>query len=147
MTTPTHFQRGPSINSGTSKTQNLSPPTQFLTTSMNMAQRTAGCTIEFSFLRFASSLKMIDPSFFRSNDPSGCRTSGPKNCTIFFNAGVPGSTTCLAKTSASTTLMSLAFMRRDTEDLPVAIPPVRPTTERQVISPVEQRDTSTSYPA
>ena len=107
----------------------LSPLNQCPMTSQNMALRTAGCTMAFSFARCAASVKMIEPSFFLSRDPSSCTTWSPKCAFILARAGVPGSTTWRAMTSASTMGSPFAFRRVDTVDLPVAIPPVKPTTE------------------
>ena len=84
--------------------------------------------IEFNFFLLASSLKMIEPNFLRSKEPSGSRMDVPKYLTIFARAGVPGWTTERARMSASTTGIFLAFKREEVVDFPVAIPPVNPIT-------------------
>lgn len=74
------------------------------------------------------SLNTIPPNFLRSRVPSGKRMSGPNVETILRNAGVPGRTTSRAMMSASITGTRWDLRREETEDLPVAIPPVNPTT-------------------
>ena len=127
-TEPTHFQRPPSINRGTSITQYLYPFIQYLSTCQNMAHLTAGCTMAFNFFRLDSSVKMMLPSFLRSNVPSGKRTWFPKVASILARAVVPGSTTWRAIKSASTTGTLEALRRVETVDFPVAMPPVSPIT-------------------
>ena len=59
----------------------------------------------------------------------------PKYLMIFARAGVPGLTTSRARTSASTIGIFLTFKREEAVDFPVAIPPVKPITERLGINP------------
>lgn len=127
-TSPTHRHSPASINSGTSRTQTLSPFRQHRTTSLSIARRTAGCTIPFKIVRFLASLKIMSPSFFRSSVPSGERMSVPNWPTISRRPEVPGATTSRARTSASITGMERSFRSLETVDFPDAIPPVRPTT-------------------
>lgn len=74
---------------------------------------------------------MIEPSFLRSSEPSGSRIDGPKYLTIFARPTVPGRTTSRASKSASTTPIPLLCKMEETEDFPVAIPPVKPITVAQ----------------
>lgn len=125
----TNRQSPLSMSRGMSKIHIRSPRHQHRMTSQSIARRTAGCTIPFSTLRWRSSEKTIEPSFWRSSEPSGRRISCPKWLTIFCKAGVPGNTTLRASTSASIIEILWARRRVDTVDFPVAIPPVKPTTE------------------
>jgi len=125
-----YLQRPPSTSKGTSRITYFSPLHHALKTCLAISHRTAGCTIAFSCFRFFSSLKMIEPSFFLSNDPSSRRISSPNTLTILARAGVPGATTARAMMSASMRGVGGVVDRRrvDTVDLPVEIPPVKPMT-------------------
>ena len=127
-TKPTHCQRPPSINKGTSITQYLYPLIQYPSTCQSMVLQTAGCTMAFNFFRLDSSVKMMLPSFLRSSVPSGKRTWFPKVAAILARAAVPGSTTWRAITSASTMGILEALRKAETVDFPVAMPPVSPIT-------------------
>ena len=129
-TFPTQSQIPDSIRSGTSRTHTRSPRSQHFATCHAIARRTAGCTMALSVRRRASSANTSAPSFGRSRYPSGCRISRPNAATIWAYARVPGRTASRAMTSASTTGMARAASSAETVDLPVAIPPVRPTTAR-----------------
>lgn len=82
----------------------------------------------FTTRRWLSSLKMIAPSFGRSSAPSAVRIPSPKCATRARSPGVPGATTSRAMTSASMMGSPKDARLCETVDLPVAMPPVRPTT-------------------
>lgn len=130
MTLLIHLYKPPSTSRGVSSIHTFSPLIQFESTAQNIALQTAGCTMPFSCFRFASSLKTIEPNFWRLRYPSGRRMSSPKVLTIFASAGVPGSTTWRAMTSASIMGMPKLLSWAETVDFPVAMPPVRPMTAR-----------------
>ena len=78
------------------------------------------------------SLNIMPPNFARSMVLSGRRISAPKCLTIFLYALVPGCTTLRARTSASTIGTPRDLNNDEAVDLPVAMPPVRPTTNNTI---------------
>src|SRR5438874_34420 len=92
-----------------------------------IAKPTAGCTMLLSAVRASSSRNTMAAKAGRSRVPSAATTPLPNRSTIASYAGVPGSTTSRASTSASRITAPRASSMRDTVDFPDPIPPVRPT--------------------
>ena len=83
----------------------------------------------FNHFLSSASLNTISPSATLSSPPSSFKIlSGPKCDTIDLKPAVPGSTTSLARISASMIGILCCASIEETVDLPEAIPPVRPTT-------------------
>lgn len=133
---PIHLYIPPSISSGLSTIHILYPLSQSETTLQNSFLAMAGWVSPFNTLRCVSSLNTMDPSLGRLRLPSGSKMSSPKCFAIFASTGLPGSTIWRAITSASTTGIPYVLSCVETEDLPVAIPPVRPTTVELSVSQV-----------
>lgn len=131
MILPENLQSPASISKGASTITTFSPLSQYTSSFQASRRRMAGWMIALSCFRLFSSLKMIWPSFGLSNVPCSEDTmSLPKCCCSLRSVRVPGSTTSRARMSRSIKgrAWSGDWNRRETVDLPEAIPPVKPTT-------------------
>src|SRR5690606_25433441 len=86
-----------------------------------------GCSNPSSQTRSSGSEKTLCRNQGRLSEPSGRSASSPKCPAMASNAGVPGSTTSRAISSASTQCTPRSPNSRTTVDFPEPMPPVNPT--------------------
>ena len=85
-----------------------------------------GWRTDSSHFLSSGSVAIISLRLFRSNFPSAVIIPEPKWSSISLSAGLPGSTTVLEATSASTIVIPRDLNLSEATDLPLPIPPVSP---------------------